>query len=143
MGRIVKALEQARAHDNTLILFLSDNGGSAEEIGPKWQGLHIPSRTRDGRTVRDGKRPAIRPGHDDDYQRYGLPWANASNTPFRLYKHWVHEGGIPTPLIAHWPARLKNPGRLSHEPTHLIDIMATCVDVSGARYPETRDGEPV
>jgi arylsulfatase len=75
------------------------------------------------------------PGPMETYQSYGPGWANASNTPFRLYKHWVHEGGISSPLIAHWPKALKKPGRWVREPGHLIDIMATCVDVSGAKYP--------
>jgi arylsulfatase len=75
------------------------------------------------------------PGPADTYIAYGKPWANASNTPFRLYKHWVHEGGISTPLIAHWPVHIKVHGQLRHQPGHLIDIMATCVDVAGAKYP--------
>ena len=143
IGRILNALEETKALDNTLILFLSDNGGCAEELGPNSRGLHIPATTRDGRPVRVGNRPDIMPGHDDDFQSYGLNWANASNTPFRLYKHWVHEGGISTPLIAHWPSRLKGPGRLSRDPGHLIDIMATCVDVAGLRYPQSHNGESI
>jgi arylsulfatase len=67
---------------------------------------------------------------------YDLPWANASNTPFRLYKHWVHEGGIATPLIAHWPAALGEGGGISHAVGHLIDVMPTILDAAGATYPE-------
>jgi arylsulfatase len=77
------------------------------------------------------------PGGPDTYIAYGLSWANASNTPFRLYKHWVHEGGISTPLIAHWPAGIPaaRRGAIEHQPGHLVDVMATCVDVAGAPYP--------
>ena len=83
------------------------------------------------------------PGQADDYQAYGPPWANVSNTPFRYYKHWVHEGGISTPLIAHWPAGITAAGEWTDEPSHLIDIMATCLDVAGAHYPETFDGNAI
>jgi len=143
IGRIVRTLEEKKELDNTLILFLSDNGGCAEELGPRSQGRHIPAKTRDGREVRRGNIPELMPGGPDTYQSYGLPWANASNTPFRLYKHWVHEGGISTPLIAHWPARLKKPGSLNPEPGHLIDLMATTLDAGGAKYPAERQGLPI
>ena len=66
---------------------------------------------------------------------YGIGWANASNTPFRLYKHWVHEGGISTPLIVHWPRHLQGTGQFIHEPGHVVDLMATAVDAAGATYP--------
>jgi arylsulfatase A-like enzyme len=66
---------------------------------------------------------------------YGIPWANASNTPFRLYKRWVHEGGIATPFIARWPSVIKQKNTMTRQVGHLVDIMATCVDVSGAKYP--------
>jgi arylsulfatase len=66
-----------------------------------------------------------------------------SNTPFRLYKHFVHEGGISTPLIAHWPSGIARKGQFENQPGHLIDIMATCVDLSGAPYPKEHAGQPV
>lgn len=93
----------------------------------------IPRKTRDGYPVRMGQEAM--PGPSDTYVAYGINWANVSNTPFRMYKHFVHEGGISTPLIAHWPVGIKSINELRHAPTHLIDIMATCVDVSGASYP--------
>jgi len=79
----------------------------------------------------------VLPGAADTYHGYGEAWANVSNTPFREYKHWVHEGGISTPLIAHWPAGIPAARRnsLEPQPAHLIDILATCVDVAGATYP--------
>lgn len=143
IGGVVEKLKELDAFDNTLILFLADNGGCAEVLGPRSGGLHIPSVTLDGRPVKVGNDPAEMPGQDDDYQSYGPPWANASNTPFRLYKHWVHEGGISTPLIAHWPKGLQTPGEWTDEPSHLIDIMATCVDVAGVTYPAERQGVAV
>lgn len=143
IGGVVAKLKQIGAFDNTLILFLADNGGCAEILGPRSGGLHIPTVTLDGRPVKVGNDPTEMPGQDDDYQSYGPPWANASNTPFRLYKHWVHEGGIASPLIAHWPNGLRTPGEWTDEPSHLIDIMATCVDVGGATYPAERQGAAV
>jgi len=73
----------------------------------------------------------------------GEAWSNASNTPFRLHKRWVHEGGIATPLIAHWPAQIKATGALTHQPGHVVDIMATCLDVADADYPEVHNGNPI
>ena len=143
IGKIVAKVERMGLSDNTLILFLADNGGCAEEIQPRWTGLHFPSHTRDGRPVQQDNDPSVMPGPEETYQSYGVPWANASNTPFRLYKHWVHEGGIASPLIAYWPAGVKQIGELNNEPSHLIDIMATCVDVAGADYPTEHRGHAV
>jgi arylsulfatase len=98
-------------------------------------------KTRDGRPVLGG--PSVMPGPDGTYIAYGQNWANVSNTPFRYYKHWVHEGGISTPLIAHWPGHIKSKGKLCHQPGHLIDIMATCVDVAGADYPTEYKGQKI
>jgi arylsulfatase A-like enzyme len=160
VGRIVAALKDARQLDQTLILFLSDNGGCAEEIGSQGpprnvsegplpkplgkDGLQFalkPSATRDGRPMREGR--SVIPGGDDTYLSYGLPWANASNTPFRFFKHFVHEGGISTPLIAHWPAGIQRRGVFEQQPGHLVDIMATCVDAAGAAYPADFHGEKI
>ena len=161
IGRIVEAVRKKGQLDNTLIFFLQDNGGCAEEYGSRGAIKPDPSKpvelkpmkpgelqtrmqptvTRDGRPVRTGK--GVMPGPADTYIAYGKGWANASNTPFRLYKHWVHEGGISTPLICHWPGKIKDPGRLCNEPGHLIDIMATCVDVAGAEYPKTYNGHQI
>jgi arylsulfatase len=74
---------------------------------------------------------------------YATPWANASNTPFRLYKHYIHEGGISTPLIAHWPAGIHSPGRITTQVGHVMDIMVTCVDVAAADYPAMFNGEDI
>jgi len=85
----------------------------------------------------------VMPGPADTYIAYGRPWANASDTPFRLYKHWVHEGGIATPLIVHWPRRIKARSELRHQPGHLIDIMATCIDVAGTEYPSSYNSRKI
>lgn len=143
VGRILAQLQKTGADKNTLVIFLADNGGCAEEVGPNWKGLHIPSKTRDGRPVRVGNLPSIMPGKEDTYQSYGIPWANASNTPFRLYKHWVHEGGIATPFIASWPGVIAGNYGITHQPGHIIDVMATCVDVGQAPYPRKFRGEPI
>ncbi len=139
IGQIVAALKKTGQLDDTLILFLSDNGGCSSTLKTKddfFEPGGIVDRTSpDGRAVRFGNDPSIMPGAADTFASYGLAWANASNTPFREYKCRVHEGGIATPLIAHWPARIKGRGRLEHQPSHVIDIMATCVDAAGAKYP--------
>jgi len=162
IGRIVAELKANGQFDNTLILFLQDNGGCAETNGrngaftpraaaPSLPPMakdaqhygSMPSQTRDGWPVRQGY--GVMPGPADTYIAYGRGWANVSNTPFREYKHWVHEGGISTPLIAHWPAGIPiaRRGKLEPQPGHLIDLMATCVDLSGAKYPAQFAGEKI
>ncbi|HMC12309.1 MAG TPA: sulfatase-like hydrolase/transferase, partial [Pirellulaceae bacterium] len=160
ISRIVAELERTGRLENTLILFLQDNGGCAETVGrqaspdvpteraarPTLGPLPAdfvdvsgrPTQTRDGYPIRIG--PGAMPGPHDTFIAYGQGWANVSNTPHREYKHWVHEGGISTPLIVHWPAGIKRRGDLVRTPGHLIDIMATCVDVSGATYPKEQNG---
>lgn len=143
IGRILEKLRQVNKEENTLILFLSDNGGCAEEIAATWKNPVIPAKTRDGRGVQVGNNPGILPGPEDTFQSCGVPWANVSNTPFRLYKHWVHEGGIATPLIVHWPAviRPKNRlGDLTDQLGHVVDIMATCLEAADTRYPKAYKG---
>ena len=127
VGRICRKLEELGKWDNTLILFLSDNGGCHEE-GP-W-GF-------------DNRNNGLPPGGVDSYMSYGRSWANMSNTPFRMFKHWVHEGGIATPLIAHWPDVIEQHGSITHQRGHIIDIMATCCDVAGTPYPETYKGKEI
>jgi arylsulfatase len=144
IGRVMNAVRESGTEENTLVLFLQDNGGCAEEFNPGGaRSKSAPRMTRDGRPVRSGNNPEVMPGPDDTFQSYGVPWANVSNTPFRLYKHWVHEGGISTPLIAHWPAGIRKPDSITGQPGHLIDIMATCLDVAGAKYPQTFDGNRI
>ena len=141
IGRILEAIDARGDRDNTLIVFLSDNGGCAEEIGPEGRGGGFPLETRDGRVIRLGNEPAIDPGPEDTFASYGLEWAGVSNTPFRRFKSFVHEGGIATPLIVSWRGRLTH--TLTHEPGHIIDLMPTFLELAGATRPETVDGEPV
>jgi arylsulfatase len=142
IGRIVANLRELDILDNTLIFFLSDNGGCAEFLGEDGPSEIPNSTTPDGRTVRVGNSPDIEPGSDETYASYDLPWANASDTPFRMYKHWVHEGGISTPLIVHWPDAVAG-GRLSHAPAHIMDIMSTCLDAAGGEYPLQHGGHDI
>ena len=149
IGRIVDRLESLGILDDTLVMFLSDNGGCAEFLQedptlPESRSMGIPGTgtTPDGRRVRVGNDPAVAPGPDDTYASYDVQWANVSNAPFRRHKRWVHEGGISTPFIVHWPAGIARPG-LVHEPAQLIDITATCIDVAGARYPTEHNGRAV
>lgn len=162
IGRIVHSLEKTGELDNTLILFFQDNGGCAEGFGrgrvqgplerpakptlppmakDELQTQMVPPKSRDGYPLRRGD--GVMPGPPETEVGYGLNWANISNTPFREYKHWVHEGGISTPLIAHWPKGIKGANRWFKTPAHLIDLMATCVDLGEAKYPTEKDGKKI
>ena len=127
IGDLLDTLKKHGDFDNTLILFLSDNGACAEV-----------SVTGKGDPVKDRA-----PGTELTLPSYGKAWANASNTPYRLYKHFTHEGGTNTPFIAHWPARIKAGRDWFREPAQLIDIMATVVDLTGATYPAEHGGRKI
>jgi len=143
VGKILAKLKETGAEENTLVFFLSDNGGCAEHLGPGIRGPYVPEKNPSGGPMRKGNSPDIIPGAPDTYASYGQPWANVSNTPFRLYKHWVHEGGISTPLICSWPNVIKQHGTLTKQTGHVIDLMATCADVAGAKYPKKFGGEKI
>ena len=157
IGRILAELESKNELDNTLIVYLQDNGACAEtwgmektdlppegevELKPmgkdEFQYDMEPKYTRDGRPVRMGW--GVVPGPADTYIGYAREWANVGNTPFRMFKHWVHEGGISSPLIVHWPAGIAARGEYREQAAQLVDIMATFVDLTGAYYPESKDG---
>ena len=159
IGRIVRALKEEGYYENTLIFFLQDNGACAEsyafnrragdtlKVDPdtlkpyapdQFQYDMEPLQTRDGRAVRAGY--GVYPGPADTYIGYDMNWSNASNTPFRMFKHWTNEGGIATPLIVHWPEGFKANGEFRWQPGQLVDIMATCVDVAAAEYPNEFNG---
>ena len=127
VGKILNKVKALGREENTLVIFLSDNGGCHEE-GP-WG--------------YDWRKNGIPPGGVDSYMSYGFSWANLSNTPFRRYKHWVHEGGIATPLIAYWPAVIKNKNSITNQTGHIIDIIATCVDIAQTKYPENYNGRSI
>jgi arylsulfatase A-like enzyme len=150
IGQLVGTLRDIGAFHNTLIVFLSDNGASCEELpkGDLEQFRHrrdiLRVTTRDGRPVRIGNSPELMPGPEDTYASYGRPWANLSNTPFRFYKQWVHEGGIATPFIVHWPDGGLRDGAVLHDPFQLVDVVPTILEATGTSYPDRfRDREPL
>ncbi|REJ88290.1 MAG: arylsulfatase [Planctomycetota bacterium] len=145
LGRVIAKLKEKQMFDNTLILFLSDNGASPERPGVP--GFDRVSETRDGRPVQyfgpDMPRDRL-PGDETTVAGIGPMWANVSNTPFRYWKGSHFEGGIRTPMIAHWPAGLTaKANSITHQPGHLIDVMATCLEVAGLDYPEEYDGHAI
>jgi arylsulfatase A-like enzyme len=131
VGQILEAVGRLGAGQNTLVLFLSDNGASAEFIDT-W-----PNPAR-------GHKPGAATGTSESYRTLEIGWANAANTPWRENKMWVHEGGISTPLIAYWPAGIKSSrgarGRLTREVGHVIDFMPTLLELAGVAYPRTFKG---
>ena len=125
IGRVLAQLRAMNALENTLVLFVSDNGASAEMM------------------VRgDGHDPAAEPGSAATFLSIGPGWSSVANTPFRRHKTWVHEGGIATPFIAHWPRGIPAHGELRHTPGHLIDVVPTLLDLAGGRHGKTWAGQP-
>ncbi|MBD3353030.1 MAG: sulfatase-like hydrolase/transferase [Candidatus Lokiarchaeota archaeon] len=145
IGRIIQALKETNQFNNTLIMFLADNGGCSEEVRLVWKegkirGGSARRNTRNGESVKFGNKPSITPGPENSYVSYGTAWANLSNTPFRMYKKWTHEGGIATPFIVHYPDYIQKKGEFRRQNAQLTDVMATIVDITGAKYPETYQG---
>lgn len=126
IGGVLDALRETGREENTLVLFLSDNGACAEAIGK-------------------GRPDRLPASHPRSFQGVLLPWANASNTPYRQFKHWTHEGGIATPLVASWPAGMRDveKGGFVRTPAHIIDFMATFVDLARADYPVEQGGNQI
>jgi arylsulfatase A-like enzyme len=152
VGRLIADLRANHEMENTLIFFLSDNGACAEwepfgfDLAPPADpqpGIGINLGTQGAPNVLHRAGELAKMGGPASFFSYGSGWANACNTPWRLYKHYGHEGGISTPLILHWPARIRTSGQLRTQPGHLIDLMATCVDVSGAIYPAKIGSQPI
>jgi len=147
VGRLLKVLDESGADENTLVLFLSDNGAARDGgLRPTSSGFGFKpggnnsSWRKDGVAIRPGSGPDLMPGPHDTFSGYGVAWATTSNTPLRDHKQSAYEGGIRTPLIVRWPGQVKEPGSMTRQPGHVIDIMATCLDVAGARYPEEFEG---
>ncbi len=134
IGQIVAKLKATGQLDNTLIMFLSDNGACAEELG--------------GRAKRDLGEEAYerslvtQPGDKGSYVAYGKEWANLGNVPFRLYKSYTHEGGVSSPMIVHYPRMIKK-GFQTDQVGHIMDIMPTCLELAGATYPTNYDGRAI
>lgn len=123
IGRLIEQLKTMGEYENTLILVASDNGASAEQIN------------------RGDKHDQESPlGSAGSYACLGPGWSTASNTPFRLHKHWNHEGGIASPFIAHWPNGINDHGELRHNPTHFIDIVPTVLELAGCENPKELPG---
>jgi arylsulfatase len=122
VGLLIQCLKDLGIFENTVIIFLSDNGACAEEVN-KSKGVQI--------------------GGADSFVSYGKNWANVSNTPYRLYKSFTHEGGILTPMIFSWPKGLQNPGLITVEPAHINDIMPVCLELAGAKYPKSYAGNKI
>ncbi|MCL2648036.1 MAG: arylsulfatase [Phycisphaerales bacterium] len=122
IGKVMATVKAAGIEQNTLIMFMSDNGASAESIDRGVKGAQ--------------------PGTKESWCSYHIGWANASDTPFRLYKHWDHEGGISSPFIAYWPGTIKA-GTVSNQVGHLIDMMPTVLDVAGGSYPREYKGQAI
>lgn len=162
IGKLLHYLEVTGQLENTVIMYLQDNGGCAEDFlskgkkrmvpiplngstGPMADDEPVPSmipyKTRKGEEVWQGY--GLMMGPETTWGSYGRGWANCSNTPFREYKHWVHEGGVATPLIVCWPDGIKDRNGMRNQPSHLIDIMATCVDIADAEYPEEYHGNRI
>jgi arylsulfatase len=148
VGQILDALEAAGRLDNTLVIFLSDNGACAEVLPLDGSEEAFKKRRpdldrlkpRNGKALRVGNEPSIHPGAEDTFASYGRAWANLSNTPFRLYKRWTHEGGISTPLIIRWPAGHLPAGAIVREPFQLTDILPTLLEAAQLAYPRQRGG---
>lgn len=145
IGKLVQKLEEKGELDNTVIMFLSDNGASYERPSKYGPGFDRAGSTRDGREVKfpvDKDKDAL-PGPQIVHAGIGPAWANVSNTPFRYYKSKVHEGGIATPLIIHWPAGMDSNGEITEQPGHVIDLMATCLDLANSPYPPTFENRKI
>ena len=135
IGRLINDLSNNNELENTLIIFISDNGACAE-----WDPYGFDIRTGPRNILHQGEQIDTM-GGPGTYHSVGSGWANASNTPFRLYKHFNHEGGISGPCIVHWPAGLKHHGTINHNPSHLIDLMPTVLEAAGATYPNEFNGQ--
>ena len=152
IGKICDALKANDVERDTVVIFLSDNGGCAEFLCEDRDNSNVDDSrvvplTRDGRQVKVGNSPDITPGGDDTYMSYDTQWANVSNTPFKRFKRWTHEGGIATPLIVNWPAGISDTGtrsgKISHTPVQLMDLNALCIDLGDGSYPTEFRGHEI
>lgn len=137
IGRVIENLRENDELDNTLILFCSDNGACGE-----WDPYGFDNWKTTSNTLHRGPDLNQMGSLGTDHS-YGSGWANASSTPLQLYKHYGHEGGISTPLIAHWPDQVKRTGEIDHRPGHFVDFMKTFVDITGSKYPNNYKGNEI
>jgi arylsulfatase len=146
IGELLAALERNGELDNTLIMFMSDNGCSNEKCEFYAPGENDrPDMTRDGRQIVYPREKEVLPGPQTTYAGLGPVWANVNNTPFRFWKAKAYEGGICTPMIAHWPDGIKkaNRGTVTSQRGHVMDIMASCIELAGAEYPTEYGGNAI
>ena len=147
VGKIVAALKKTGKLDNTLIVYFHDNGGCSEHLGGNgWNTANniLAKAKAEGRTIAVGDQYDVPMGGPNTYGSVGHNWAHAQNTPLRRYKSNVHEGGACTPAIMHWPAGLKQkPGSITRERGHVVDMMATCIELAGGEYPEKFAGQTI
>lgn len=143
IGKILAELKKTGADKNTVVIFLSDNGGCQENVQPNW--YDIPSETRDGRTIHVGNDARYFPGGDETvYQSYGPMWANVSNTPFRKFKHFTEEGGVSAPFIVRWSDGNLKAGTVDlNNVGHIIDIMPTILAATDSTYPHSMNGHAI
>jgi arylsulfatase A-like enzyme len=147
VGRMLEVLRQTGQAENTLVMFLSDNGAAPNGgLQPTTSGFGFGPRSndstwrKDGVTITPGSGPDLLPGPHDTFSGYGIAWATTGNTPLRDHKQSAYEGGIRTPLIVRWPKVIRHGGQFTRQSGHVIDIMATCLDVAGIEYPTTFQG---
>ncbi|UFH53931.1 arylsulfatase [Spirosoma sp. KNUC1025] len=144
IGRMIKALRETGQLDNTLILFLSDNGASPENCAAYGPGFDRPDETRDGRKIIYDLKKQIMPGTETSYASIGQRWANVANTPYAFWKAESYEGGIHTPLVAFWPKGITaKKGSFSGQVGHVMDFMSTFTELTGATYPKTNKGHAI
>ncbi|GAB2561471.1 hypothetical protein GCM10027085_60850 [Spirosoma aerophilum] len=144
IGRMINALRETGQLDNTLILFLSDNGASPENCAAYGPGFDRPNETRDGRKIVYDLKKQILPGAETSYASIGQRWANVANTPYGFWKAESYEGGIRTPLVAFWPRGITaRKGSYSAQVGHVMDFMKTFLDLTGAVYPKTYKGHAI
>lgn len=145
IGKLLAALEANGQLDNTLIFFMSDNGCSPEDCQFYSEGENDrPAEMRNGEKIIYPREKEVLPGSENTYASIGVRWANVANIPFLYWKAKSFEGGICTPMIAHWPKGIQQPkGSMTGQMGHVIDIMATCIDLAGASYPAEYKGNEI
>ncbi|GAB3908368.1 arylsulfatase [Mucilaginibacter boryungensis] len=144
IGRIINALKQTGQLDNTLIIFLSDNGASAENCANYGPGFDRPDQTRDGRAIVYATKKQAPPGPETTYSSIGPRWANVANTPYQYWKEESYEGGIRTPMIAFWPKGITvGKGGFKDQVGHVMDFMSTFAELAGVKYPSIYKGHAV
>lgn len=136
IGRVMQTLKETGELENTLILFLSDNGASYENCMQYGNGFDRPSETRTGEVVAYPVNKDVLPGPENTFASIGRRWANVANTPFSYWKMESFEGGIHTPMIAHWPDGIRQKGVVTDQVGHVMDFMATVIDLANTQYPE-------